>query len=331
MLDPVVLRGLRIDPALVLSPMSGVTCSAFRRLLRRLNGPHLGLVITEFVSVEALTRKIARSLQMMKFREEERPIGVQIFGYEIDRMCLGAEIAQETGADLVEVNCGCPAPKVVRKGGGCQLMREPEHVAAMIRALRGRLQVPLTVKMRAGYEAGARNALHIAQIVEGEGADAVVIHGRTRAQGYRGEADWALVREVAAALRIPVFGSGDVVDQQSAIARLGALQSGYPGVAGLYIGRGSLANPLVFKDIRQGGGREVRHNLSLVLSILRLYAELLREDFPEKVCSGRMKQLASQMCRGYEWRKQFLVAGSVDQQLELLDALAGGETRSLRC
>ena len=118
---------LRIEPGLVLAPMSGVTCKAFRRLIKELNRDNVGLLVREFISVEALTRHVPRAVEQMRFEEMERPLGIQIFGYDVSRMRDAALMAQDAGADLVDINCGCPAPKVVRKGGGCELMRQPEQ------------------------------------------------------------------------------------------------------------------------------------------------------------------------------------------------------------
>ena len=129
------IGALPVSPPLVLAPMSGVTNSAFRRLIRRLNPEALGLVVTEFISIEGLTRNNKRSLEMMKFTSEEKPISIQIFGYDIDRMIESALMVEEAGADIIDINCGCPVPRVVRRGGGCELMRQPKHLERMLRSL----------------------------------------------------------------------------------------------------------------------------------------------------------------------------------------------------
>jgi tRNA-dihydrouridine synthase B len=313
-----VVRAIQVNPGLVLSPMSGVTTRPFRRLIKELNPGAVGLVVSEFVSVEGMTRGSRRTLEMMKFSEEERPYCVQIFGYDIDRMRDAALMVQDIGADIVDINCGCPAPKVVKRGGGCELMRQPDHLQLIIREVRKALTIPLTLKIRAGWDEGSRNAIEIARMAESEGIEALAVHGRTRAQLYRGSADWELVEKIADAVSIPVLGSGDVVDRASAEMRLKGK------IAGLFIGRASMWNPLVFSEILTGASDTIRNDQHKMLAILFRYIELLREDFPETSCAGKVKQLASQMCRGAQWRKNLLTLNSLAEQLNLLEAVRDG-------
>lgn len=307
------VRAINVNPGLVLSPMSGVTTRAFRRLIKELNPGAVGLVVSEFVSVEGMTRGSRRTLEMMRFVEEERPYCVQIFGYDVDRMRDAALMVQDIGADIVDINCGCPAPKVVKKGGGCELMRQPEHLQKIIREVRKAVSIPLTLKIRAGWDDSSRNAIDIARMAESEGIEALAVHGRTRSQLYRGDADWSLVRSVADVLKIPVLGSGDVVDRISAEERLGGK------VSGLFIGRASIWNPLVFSEILRGGDSSLRGNESKMVEILTRYVELLKEDFADSSCAGKVKQLASQMCRGAPWRKTLLASHTLQDQVDLLD------------
>ncbi len=306
------IRHIEIKPALVLAPMSGVTTSAFRRLIKELNPGNVGLVMTEFVSVEALTRKVNRSLEMIRFRDTERPIAIQIFGHDINRMRDAAMMVQDHGADIVDINCGCPAPKVVRKGGGCELMRQPEHLAKIVKEVRRSVSIPLTMKIRSGWDDASKNALEIARMAESEGIEALAVHGRTRAQLYRGEADWNVVEEVAKSIKIPVLGSGDVVSHKTAEDRF------RPAISGLYIGRGALKNPLIFAEINTGIPQNARADEGRVLSIVERYIELLREDLSERNSLGKVKQLVSQFCSGFLWRKPVLTAMKLDDQLSIL-------------
>lgn len=306
MIHGYTLKNLNINPGLVLAPMSGVTARPFRRLIKELNGDAVGLLVTEFISVEALTRKVERSLAMMRSHEIEKPFSIQIFGYDIDRMVEAAKMAEAAGADIVDINSGCPAPKVVRKGGGCHLMREPDHTKNLLRALRANVKGPLTMKIRSGWDDKSKNALEIAQIAEGEGLDALAVHGRTRAQMYRGDADWDLVQSVAQAIKIPVLGSGDVVDKASAEARLKL------GIKGILIGRGAIMNPFVFRDVVDGTKHSFREDPLATLNILERYRELLLEDFNQFGAIGKLKQLTSQMCRGLPWRKDICMASSLN-------------------
>lgn len=306
------VRNIEIKNGLVLSPMSGVTTSAFRRLIKELNPGAVGLTVSEFVSVEALTRKIQRTISMTKFREVERPYGVQIFGYDIGRVRDAALMVQDMGADLVDLNCGCPAPKVVRKGGGCELMRNPDHLQSIVREVRKAVSIPFTMKIRSGWDENSKNALQIAMMAEGEGVEALAVHGRTRAQSYRGEADWSIAGEIARTIKIPVLGSGDVVDAASATVRLNH------GVAGLYIGRAALFHPFVFSEIAGLDYPKLRHDRAAALSIIERYIELLLEDFVPNGVIGKVKQLVSQMGRGHEWRRPICVAKTLDEIKQIL-------------
>ena len=304
---------LKINPGLVLAPMSGVTTSPFRRLIKELNPGCVGLVITEFVSVEGMTRMARKTLEMMRYREEERPFGIQIFGYDIGRMRDAALMVQDAGADLVDINCGCPAPKVVRKGGGAELMRQPQHLSKIFNEVRKAIKIPLTMKMRSGWDDNSRNCLEVAKIAEKEGVQGITIHGRTRAQLYRGIADWEWVQRAASEVSIPVCGSGDICDRNSALERLNR-----DGIVGGYIGRAAMYNPYVFSEIC---GREVpnlRTDALKAIDVLWRYLELLEEDFSPTATIGKLKQLASQMARGHGWRKLILRAMSLDQQKEIM-------------
>ncbi len=306
------VRDIEIKNGLVLAPMSGVTSRPFRRLIKELNGDNVGLLVTEFISVEALTRKVQRSIEMMRYSEIERPFCIQIFGHDISRMVTAAQMVEDAGADIVDINCGCPAPKVVRKGGGCNLMREPDHLAAIIRAVRGSVKIPLTIKIRSGWDEPSKNALEIAKIAEGEGVDALAIHARTRTQLYRGLADWNLVAEVANSIKIPVLGSGDVTDNQSACERYRY------GISGIYIGRGAISNPFVFNDIILNKKTALKENPTLAIKVLNRYIELLLEDFSPIGAVGKIKQIVSQMAKGFEWRKKICIATTLDEIIEIL-------------
>ncbi|MBI3048896.1 MAG: tRNA dihydrouridine synthase DusB [Acidobacteria bacterium] len=231
----------------VVAPMAGMTDSAFRRLVKRHGG--CGLVVTEMVSSEGLVRGIDRTLEYAEYTEEERPVSIQIFGGDPQKMAAAAQIVEGMGADIVDVNMGCPVPKIAKHSAGCSLMREPEHAARIIRAMTRAVRIPVTVKMRAGWSDGTRNAPDVAWRVAAAGAAAVAIHGRTAEQSYTGAADWELVTRVADGLSIPVLGSGDCIEAEQAVERLAA------GVSGVLVGRGVLRNPWILAqaaDLRAG-------------------------------------------------------------------------------
>jgi tRNA-dihydrouridine synthase B len=220
-----------------IAPMAGMTDTAFRRLVRRHGG--CGLVVTEMVSSEGLIRGIDRTLEYAEYTEEERPIAIQIFGGDPAKMAAAAQVVEGMGADIVDVNMGCPVPKIAKHNAGCSLMREPEHAAGVIAAMTKAVKIPVTVKMRAGWSDEERNAPRLARLVEDAGASAITIHGRTAAQSYSGSADWDLVAQIAATLSIPVFGSGDCIEPIDIVERMRM------GVGGVLVGRGVLRNPWI--------------------------------------------------------------------------------------
>ncbi|NDC38407.1 MAG: tRNA-dihydrouridine synthase [Proteobacteria bacterium] len=313
------IRDIEIRPGLVLAPMSGVTTSAFRRLIKELNPECVGYTLSEFVSVEGMTRGSKRTIQMMRFREMERPYAVQIFGYDVQRMSDAAKMVEDFGADIVDINCGCPAPKVVKRGGGAELMRQPDHLQQIFKAVRAAVKIPLTMKMRSGWDSQSLNCVEIARMAEGEGVEALTVHGRTRAQLYRGDADWSMVQQVAQAVKIPVCGSGDVQSRADAQHRFAL-----PGVAGIYIGRGAMSNPYVFSEICGVAAPQLRADGRAVIKIARRYIELLSEDLSPQATIGKVKQLISQMGRGHGWRRPLLRAMQLKEQIELLSRIEEG-------
>jgi tRNA-dihydrouridine synthase B len=237
----VKIAGVQLEHPVALAPMAGMTDTAFRRLVKRKGG--CGLVVTEMVSSEGLVRGIDRTLEYAEYTEEERPVSIQIFGGDPAVMADAARIVERMGADVIDVNMGCPVPKIAKHNAGCSLMREPRHAASVIRAMTDAVRVPVTVKMRSGWNEQQINAPELARLVEDAGASAVSVHGRTAAQSYTGESDWSLIGQVAAAVRIPVLGSGDVVEPDHVVERLRD-----NGVAGVLIGRGALRNPWIFSQ-----------------------------------------------------------------------------------
>jgi tRNA-dihydrouridine synthase B len=231
------IGAVELPSPLAIAPMAGMTDTAFRRLVKRHGG--CGLVVTEMVSAEGLVRGIDRTLEYAEYTEEERPISIQIFGGDPDKMAVAAQIVEGMGADIVDVNMGCPVPKIAKHNAGCSLMREPAHAASVIGAMAKAVKIPVTVKMRAGWNDEDRNAPTLARMVQDAGAAAIAVHGRTAAQSYSGSADWDLVARIASEMAIPVFGSGDCVEPQQIVERLRS------GVGGVLVGRGVLRNPWI--------------------------------------------------------------------------------------
>ena len=255
--------------------MAGLTDSAFRRLVKRLGG--CGLVVTEMVSSEGIVRGLDRTLGHAEFSEEERPVAVQLFGGNPGRMAWAAEQIERIGADFVDVNMGCPVPKVAKGMAGCSLMRDPERAEAIVAAMAGAVSIPVTVKIRSGWNEREVNAPELARRLEQAGAAAIAVHGRTAAQSYAGQADWDLIARVARAVSIPVYGNGDCIEPADMVRRMTE-----SGVAGVLVGRGALRNPWIFAQAAAlvAGEPPVRVSLADRGRFLLEYIDMLRGPEP---------------------------------------------------
>jgi nifR3 family TIM-barrel protein len=302
-IKPFKIRNIEVNPPLVLSPMAGVTDISFRRLLKARGG--IGLTVSEFISVEGLTRNNPKSKRQMRFYENERPFAVQIFGGQVERMRMAAEIAEEIGADILDVNCGCPAPKVVKHGGGSGLLRDLPRLETILKEIKQAITIPLTIKIRAGYSDSTINAVQTAKLAEDCGVEHIALHGRTKEQGYRGLANWDLVKQIKDVVKVPVSGSGDITSIDQAFGRFRET-----GCDGVLIGRGAMANPWIFRQIEDAmHGREPFHpTLEDKRALLLEYFEMLQQDMPQPAAIGRMKQLAGQFTRGLKGGALFRTA-----------------------
>ena len=232
---------LELSNNLILAPLAGISDLPFRTIARRFG---CGLCYSEMVSADGIVRGQRKTLDILRSGPGDRPLIAQIFGSDPGVLAAAAAIIEERGlADAVDINMGCPVKPVIRRGAGAALMREPERVRLIIREARRTIRIPLTVKIRSGWSPKEKNALEIARIAEGEGADAVAIHPRTASQGLSGRSDWSVVAEVKAVLKIPVIGNGDVETPGDASALLGQT-----GCDGIMIGRAALGNPWIFRN-----------------------------------------------------------------------------------
>ncbi|MBS6831536.1 MAG: tRNA dihydrouridine synthase DusB [Clostridiales bacterium] len=232
---------VELESNILLAPMAGVTDKAFRMIVKPF-GP--ALMYTEMVSGKGLFYKSKKTADLLTADESEKPVAVQIFGHDADIMAEIANSALEYGAAVIDINMGCPAPKIVNNGDGCALMKSPETAAKVISAVCRAVDVPVTVKFRAGWDDKSINAVEFAKVAEQSGASAVTVHGRTREQFYSGTADLDIIKAVKAAVKIPVIGNGDIIDGGSAAHMLE-----YTGCDGIMVGRAAEGNPWIFKEI----------------------------------------------------------------------------------
>jgi len=297
------LRGLEVFPNTVLSPMDGVTDAPFRRLCRVLSGNRMGLLVSEFVPTDGDAVFNLEGHRQLKFFPEERPFGVQIFGRFPDKMAAAAvKIAEALRPDYIEVNAGCPAPKVAGKGSGSGLLRDLPRLQEILHEVRAALdgcgvEMPLTLKCRIGWDSESINVMETLAIAEGEGVEMLTVHGRTRLQGYNGLADWDWIGKVAAAAKIPVIGNGDVNSVERAFDCIQRY-----GVSGVSIGRGAMHNPWIFGQIADAWEGKPAHGITAVeaLDVFPLYYRFKMEDgSTEMGALGRLKQLAARLCKGF--------------------------------
>jgi tRNA-dihydrouridine synthase B len=229
-----------IEHPFLLAPMAGITNSPFRRLMREYKS---SLVISELVSANGIEYASDRTLEMMKFVEEERTIGLQIFGEGEENLVKACQVVEKMGADFVDLNLGCPVPKIVKKGAGAAMCKNPVELGKILTAMVKSVKIPVTIKIRTGWDSNLRNAHEIVKVASDAGVVWVAIHGRTRAQGYSGDADWDFIGEVKAKSPLPIIGNGDVVTPEVAVQRYRDY-----GVDAVMIGRGALRNPFLFEQ-----------------------------------------------------------------------------------
>ena len=235
------IGSVKLENWLIMAPMAGITNHPFRLMVKKLGA---GLVTSEMVSAMGLTNGAEKTVNYLRSHPSEKPLSVQIFGAKAQVMARAAQMVVEAGADIVDINMGCPVKKVVKTGAGAALLREPKKVADIVSAVRLSCTVPLTVKIRTGWSPEKAVATEIAHIIEDCGADAVTIHPRFASQGFSGTADWTVIGGLKERVKIPVIGNGDVLEP--ALAPKMKTQTGCDGVM---IGRGAVGNPWIFKQI----------------------------------------------------------------------------------
>ena len=266
------IGNVELENNIILAPMAGITDLPFRILCKE-NGA--GLICNEMVSSRAIYHKDEKTLSMLSMVEEERPISMQIFGNEPDIMGYSAEIVSEK-ADILDINMGCPAPKVVKNGDGSKLLLNLELVEEITREVVKKSKKPVTVKIRKGWDDNNIVAVEAAKIIEKAGASAIVVHGRTREQFYTGKADWDIIKQVKESVNIPVIGNGDIYTEEDALAMFEQT-----GVDGIMCGRGTLGNPWLFKKIeyflRTGEKLPEISNQEKKETILKHFELLLKE------------------------------------------------------
>ena len=294
-----------------LAPMAGVADSAFREICRSYGAV---FTVTEMVSAKALCFQDKKSRELMRFTEYERPCGIQLFGSEPEIMARAAKIAAEYEPDFIDINMGCPVPKVAGNGCGSALMRSPELAGEIVRAIAGEVELPVSVKIRKGWDNSSINAVEIALIAQQNGAAAVAVHGRTKAQGYAGEADKEIIRQVREALKIPVIANGGIMNAEDAED-----MKKITGCEIIMVARGALGNPFIFEQIASGCSEpDVEERMETMIKQCELTCERRGEKHGILDCRKHAAWYIKSVQGAATFRKRAVVA----RDLEEIRALA---------
>jgi len=323
-----IREGYRIRPAAVLAPMAGVTDTVFRRLIREQGG--CGLLMTEFTSADGLARARERTKKYLYFSADERPIAAQLFGAAAATLAAAAAEVEALGFDQVDLNLGCPAKKVI-KCGGSGLLRDLSLLEKILRAVRAAVRIPFTLKMRSGWDETSVVVREVGRLAEDCGVEAIALHGRTRTQGYSGRADWSLIGELKATVRIPVIGNGDVNRPEDA-----ARMFRETGCDAVMIGRAAASNPWIFRQMQQYFSTG-RYDQPSALDRGRLLREFFRRLLDPATAElladdplGKMKQFASRFTHsvpgGAALRKSIYECRRADDVLARVDEFFSNST-----
>ena len=319
------IGNVQIKNRVILAPMAGISNTSFRKIIKRMGA---GLIYAEMVSDKAIVYDNEKTVKMLSMSEEERPIAQQIFGSDITSFVEAAKIVEEKmHPDIIDINMGCPVPKVaIKNQAGSALLKNPEKIKEIVSSVVKAVNVPVTVKIRSGWDEKSINAVEIAKICEEAGASAITIHGRTRSQGYSGKADWNIIKAVKEAVSIPVIGNGDVTS-----AKLCKKMLDETGCDAVMIGRGVLGNPWLIKEcveyLETGKlPKEVSHKEKIMM--MKEHYNLLKNDKNEKVATMEMRTHILYYLKGMpnskEMKNKVCMTKNSDELLRVLDEYEKG-------
>ncbi len=288
------IRDVIIDPPLILAPVAGHTDSLFRQVIKSLGG--CGLVVSELVSTEGMTRHQERTSFLTHLEEAERPVSIQIFGSDSARMAESAAMVEEMGADIVDINLGCPVKKVVKQGGGSNLLRDLALMEKIFRAVRKAIKIPLTAKIRSGWDRNSINAVEVLKLAEDCGVEALAVHGRTRCDMFSGQSDWKIIARVKEEARIPIMGNGDVFTPLDAERMFRETR-----VDGIMMGRGVLSNPWLIRQCWDHLSGKAVKQVSLIerAEFVMKFLQQVSSEAPPPAALGRIKKIGGYLSKGF--------------------------------
>ena len=314
----VKIGNVEIEKTAVLAPMAGMADTAYRLMAKKFGA---AMVYSEMVSCKGLCYTDRKSAELLKITDEEQPMAIQLFGDEPEFFAKAAKIAAENGPQLIDINCGCPVPKVTGTGAGSALLKNPKLIGELIKAVKSATDIPVSVKIRAGWDETNINAVEAAKIAEDSGAAAIAVHGRTRTQLYSGKADWDIISRVKSAVTIPVIGNGDVTDAVSCERMYKET-----GCDLVMIGRGSYGRPWIFEDIKhyfETGQVPSERTLEQRLDILTQHIKLIVSLKGEKVGMREARKHAVWYLKGIQnaaaYRNRCGALSTLEDLYRLLD------------
>jgi tRNA-dihydrouridine synthase B len=293
------IGSVKLKNKTILAPLAGITNLPFRLLAKEAG---CALVCSEMISAHGLINKSKRTRQMLDSRPEEKPLSVQIFGSQPDIMAEAARVVESSGADIIDINFGCSVRKIIKTGSGAALMKAPETAEALLRAVRKAVRIPLTIKLRTGWNSTGNQAFAIAKIAESSGVDAITIHPRTAKQGFSGHCDWAIIAELKKQVNIPVIGNGDIFCADDAIAMLAQTRCD-----AVMIGRMAIGNPWIFSHVlaRLRGEAEPAADLESRFEIMTRYLQESVNYFGEEIACRMMRSRLCWFAKGLRNSSQF--------------------------
>ena len=310
------IGSLALDNITILAPLAGITNLPFRILAKEAG---CALVCTEMISANGLIRGSKKTKQMLESLPEEKPLSIQIFGSDPAVMAEAAQIVESSGANLIDINFGCSVKKVVKTGAGVALMRQLDNAALIIKAVRKAINIPLTIKIRTGWDSSGKQALKLSRLAEECGVDAIAVHPRTATQGFRGKADWSIITSIKRAVAIPVIGNGDIVTAKDVVE-----MQRITGCNAIMIGRAAIGNPWIFSHVLaivkgdDVSPVDIAHRFEVMIRYCKMSVQCFGEKQACKMMRGRLGWFVKGLRFSGKFRESIKQLSSENETIELI-------------